>query len=381
MHHKIMITTFFLLLMLIGNANAQVGGSCSTCHVMHNSQGGGTLVHASTAGSAAGWNGSNQMGGGSDTTPQQYLAISNCVGCHTSSTSETIIDLGDGTRIPIVYNTSVPTKPLAGGNFYYVVNSGDSYGHNVRNISTADGTLSYGPGQMVGCASSCHTSLTLTDAATYVLMDGTHKNGCQGCHQSVKHHGLDTAGQPVDEDGGWYRFLSAPSGHIGYGGGVHGIEDPDWEQNPTSTDHNVYYGSDDGADLQEDPQSIGRFCAGCHYAFHSPGEAFSLVDNGGGSDPWVRHPANAVIPAAGEYTSYTTYDPLVPVGRPEKATLAAVAMDEVRPGTDRVICVSCHRAHGSPYPDMLRWDYINDCSAGVPNADCGCFICHSTKDD
>jgi len=48
-----------------------------------------------------------------------------------------------------------------------------------------------------------------------------------------------------------------------------------------------------------------------------------------------------------------------------------------------VTCISCHRPHGSPYPDMLRWDYANDCNTG--NADtatepCGCYSCHTTKD-
>ena len=49
-----------------------------------------------------------------------------------------------------------------------------------------------------------------------------------------------------------------------------------------------------------------------------------MVDNGGGADPWFRHPANAVMPNEYEYTSYTVYDPLVPVGRPEKADIASV---------------------------------------------------------
>lgn len=35
---------------------------------------------------------------------------------------------------------------LVGGNFYRVVNLGDSYGHNVRDISDKDGDLDVAPG-------------------------------------------------------------------------------------------------------------------------------------------------------------------------------------------------------------------------------------------
>ncbi|MCB2181047.1 MAG: hypothetical protein KQH63_03350 [Desulfobulbaceae bacterium] len=375
---RIIAIGFLVVLANVGQASAAVTGSCSNCHTMHNSQDAQAIVHAGeTPGSHASWDGGS-LTGGTDTTPRNTLLISDCVGCHSNTGSATIVTLGPS-RIPIVNNLDAPVNPLAGGNFYYVVTNGDSYGHNVRGISNADATLAYGPGQKLGCANSCHTSLTLTDADTVALMDGGRKNGCQGCHQSVRHHGSQTAGQPVTSDGGWYRFLSAPSGHLGFGGGVHGIEDPDWEQNPTSSTHNTYYGGDN-TNLQEEPQSIGRFCAGCHYQFHSPGVAFDMVDNGGGVDPWLRHPANFVIPNEYEYTSYTEYDPMVPVGRPEKTDIADVDPTSVRPGTDKVICLSCHRAHGSPYPDMLRWDY-DTCVTGNEDASCGCFTCHSTKDE
>jgi predicted CXXCH cytochrome family protein len=57
--------------------------------------------------------------------------------------------------------------------------------------------------------------------------------------------------------------------------------------------------------------------------------------------------------------------------------------DIVVPGEDVVTCISCHRPHGSPYPDMLRWDYANDCNTGNPDTEanpCGCYSCHTTKD-
>jgi hypothetical protein len=47
-----------------------------------------------------------------------------------------------------------------------------------------------------------------------------------------------------------------------------------------------------------------------------------------------------------------------------------------------VTCISCHRAHGSEYADLLRWDYTAGTSAGSgTNLNSGCFVCHTTKDD
>ncbi len=87
-----------------------------------------------------------------------------------------------------------------------------------------------------------------------------------------------------------------------------------------------------------------------------------------------------VLPATGEYVNYTTYSVDVPVAR---TTVPDAASSIVSPDSDVVMCLSCHMAHASNYSDMLRWKYSGAdsvCKAGVPNADCGCFTCHSEKD-
>lgn len=371
MRNTIAIPLAILFLVIAGAVEAKVTGECSNCHTMHNSQNGLGLV---SAGTGAGWSGAS-VGGGTSGQAQGALLVTDCVGCHTSTTDATILTIGSS-RIPIVYNTVLPVNPLAGGNFYWIATLGDAYGHNVRGVSAKDLALAAAPGA-IGCANSCHTALTLTDAQT----DGHRKNGCQGCHNSVRHHGSDPAGQPVTAAGGWYRFLSAPSGHTMLGGaGVTGIEDPNWEQTPTATNHNIYYGGT-GAD-DESPESMGKFCAGCHYNFHSPGNgAFNYwgLDNGGNGSPWLRHPADAVIPNSGEYAAIIgkDYDPKVPVGKPNLSSYNGALVQE----GDKVICLSCHRAHGSPNPDMLRWDYSTMLTGTTgAAAGTGCFKCHSTKD-
>ena len=92
-----------------------------------------------------------------------------------------------------------------------------------------------------------------------------------------------------------------------------------------------------------------------------------------------RHPSDVLIPDSGEYADYSEYNALAPVAK-EEIDDGMKNSSVVTPGTDIVTCISCHRPHGSPYPDMLRWDYAS-CQAGAANSECGCFICHTAKDD
>ncbi len=110
------------------------------------------------------------------------------------------------------------------------------------------------------------------------------------------------------------------------------------------------------------------FCITCHGDFHEVG-----------TSAFRRHPSDFTIKNEGEYANYTTYDITAPVARlgPDLATGPTA---DVNPGSDMVMCLSCHMAHASPYPDMLRWDYQEECRAGSESADCGCFTCHSAKD-
>jgi len=340
---------------------ARVRGICSNCHTMHNSQG----------------NSAVDPGG-----PNSNLLTTSCVGCHSSTGSSTILDIG-GCQVPIVFNTSEPTYPpngsmsstLAGGNFYWVqaAGKGDAYGHNVFGISNADATLTNAPGASTSCP-SCHSTLA------------TATSGCKGCH--VPKHHADDGADVVDAGGGYYRFLGSVM-HADYswlpGEGVKGIEADDWEQNPNSTNHNGYMGTADvyakqGTGPYIDKFTMAQKCNGCHGIFHHlmNSEQTSMDQVGDFSGAWLRHPSDVVLPNSGEYANYTVYDPMVPVAKPDLTGKKNDA--NVVPGTDIVTCISCHRAHGSPYPDMLRWDYTTMITGGGSNSS-GCFKCHTTKDD
>ena len=352
---------------------AKVTGYCSNCHTMHASQNG------TSAGAG------NPINYGEESSlPSPYLTKADCIGCHSSTDSETIKYIGgaagspETSKVPIVYNSVEPTNPLAGGNFYWMTESGvdksirDTKGHNIWGIIGEDDSLPYNPGGPIRTCtlSTCHISLALDPEDTDPI-GGQHKNGCQGCHTHVSHH----------TDDGCYRFLYNHSNII-LDYAVKGYEDPDWEHDPSPTVHNEYKGVEEAEVLTDGGNDISSFCGGCHTYFLEHGYSSGTGHGMGSSSPWRRHPSNVVIPNSGEYAHYNNdinegeYNPLAPVARP---TVLTSPSNTVTPGEDMVMCLSCHRAHASPYPDMLRWDYT-DMIAGGTNTN-GCFTCHTNKND
>ena len=72
------------------------------------------------------------------------------------------------------------------------------------------------------------------------------------------------------------------------------------------------------------------------------------------------------------------YNVEAPVGRtsvPEDV----IPVPGVTAANDVVTCLSCHAAHATDYPDMLKWDYDAMVAGGSGSG--GCFTCHTTKDD
>ncbi len=363
-----------LIGLLPGTSAAKVTGQCAQCHTMHNSQ-----------------NGSNMADGA---TPHRALTKWDCVGCHTGT--------NDGTNnIPYVMQSTAPTytgagttgNTLAGGNFYWVASSGgadDTAGHNVVGIAGQDTTIgSYTPPGF-STAFDAHGTLALGAStwAAQLTCAGTY--GCHGDHGdgttniddfggvSGAHHGDDGTvdGTTVAKS---FRFLY----------GIKGIEDSDWEYQPTSTAHNQYMGVDKTSDSVPTTgsavQTISYLCAECHGVFHS-GSGDDGADNPDTvGSPWIRHPTDYDMGnvTSKEYGSYGgvshTYSVVAPVAS-DLDTVSGVQSVVFDDADDAIVtCISCHRAHGTPNADLLRWDY-STCDAGTDNADCGCFECHTTKD-
>jgi predicted CXXCH cytochrome family protein len=291
-----------------------------------------------------------------------------------------------------IYSTSAPQfgyddgtyqHGLAGGNFYWV-RMDHTKGHNVflgepdDNLSFAPGDPETGPHATCGGNTACHVSLSNSTGNQFGF--SYPRQGCTKCHMIANDppkglHHLDDSGIVNSAAQGWYRFLA---GHeTGATHGVAGIEDDGWQANPTSSDHNEYLGIAADKTKKGGFANIGdtmtAYCTGCHGNFH--------IEQSDGA--WIRHPSDAVIPNRDEYadaygaagSGTGMYDPVTPVARPVLSSIGDSS--EVRLDIDMVMCLSCHRPHGSPYPDMLRWDY-DDMDAGSGNSG-GCFTCHTQK--
>ena len=261
----------------------EITGDCSTCHTMHNSQEGKPVAFV--------LNGSGQQVLQSQTFPN--LLKTDCLGCHSSVGAETVVDMG-GSKAPIVFNIAEPTYPpdgsststLAGGNFHWLVTNGDPYGHNVYGLAGVDTRFpdtqpAPGGATRTGDCVNCHYTLA------------TAASGCEGCHVAMHHS--DSAAKVVSgKDQGWYRLLGSVMENDGTklptADGVEGIEDPNWEQNPLTNQHNVYQGSTVPYTGYLESLTIDQKCRGCHGTFHDQ----TIADS-----TWIRHPVDYAIPDSG----------------------------------------------------------------------------------
>lgn len=356
-------------------AVAKVSGPCGDCHTMHNSQDGTEMASTGAFGSA----------GVPGTAANGALLRYGCIGCHTGTNSA-------ASTVPFVLGTSAAygTDTLAGGSFFWVLNgsvdasSQNATGHNVitlpgvtSDIAAPGGGVTAMPSDTLTCAGTtgCHGNQGVADEFGSIA-GGHHGDGGTLLADTTK---TLTSGSTTDMSDA-FRMLA----------GIIGIEDDDWEYTNSPTDHNQYYGVDRTTEVTA-PGSISELCANCHGDFHS---GVGMIGESGMSSPWMRHPTdfdmanvgleyqyfNGSAGGANATAAYSTETPLA-------SNVMTAVIDTVNVGTGNandtaiVTCLSCHRAHGSPYDDLLRWKYSDmDAHAGTSVGE-GCFRCHTTKDD
>ena len=146
--------------------------------------------------------------------------------------------------------------------------------------------------------------------------------GCLSCHDA--------------HENGNYRSLKKKIN--GYSTMVEADGDPEFQQN-------VYI------------SGMNDFCGACHEKFNGNG-------NSGGVRGWRRHPVGISI-AGAQHADFEHWS-----GLTKKVTQAEIPSgqpDDLH-GAE-VFCLSCHRAHATPYNDAMRWDH-----AKKPR---GCLECHT----
>jgi len=285
---------------------------------------------------------------------------------------------------PTYGDYGVAGNTLAGGTFYYMkadegTQAGDAKGHNVLGISSAaDSQLANTPpgydatlGASLGLPSTWGTN-RLRCAGAYGC-HGDHSESDQATAISGGHHGDDAVidGTSIAKS---YRFLK---GIVGKEWNTAGATGGKWEYKPSATQHNQYKGEDRTSDAYSGTNTISYLCAECHGFFHSANNGGGITDGTWGN--WVRHPTDYDMgntAVGSEYRSYNTdgtYSVVAPVASVDVSTVVS----SVTFSDDTIVtCISCHRAHGSDYYKLMRWDYKN---TTLSTALYGCNVCHTRK--
>jgi predicted CXXCH cytochrome family protein len=421
---KKVLGVLFGLLLVPAAALGGLVGQCADCHVMHGGEKASLLRAVKSSGTATlAIRGTSLLSG-------------DCTSCHAGAAAGTSIwIMPGGSKVPQVYHSDFQND-LAGGNFKYISDGGSRKGHNVVDLFPTgdDNHDDFGaPPGMYNPAT--HGSAFGGIGTPYARFTCAGTVGCHGTRAQVLAGYRHDNGTPDQlNDDYWVTTaqregLDAISGahHRSYDGpkdpdpdvfntGVHsgekladsyrfirglkgyGNTEARW-RNLDAGSHNEYYGNAApvplaggssscntchlpgsptsgsspykalDSSLRVPNQSMSGFCITCHGTFHSAG-----ADNGS-SGAFLRHPADYVIPNRGEYAAYTSYNLTAPVARP---TLYRAASDQVSPGVDLVMCLSCHQAHASPYDGLLRFDYTA-VTAGASKGQDGCLACHTTK--
>jgi hypothetical protein len=243
---------------------------------------------------------------------------------------------------------------------------GQTHGHNVVAVDTVfaadtDNTVAPGgtfPGSKLGCT-SCHdphgrvrrnsageykTGATLGGQADPIIASGSYNNSP-----------TPAAGQSV----GAYRLLrglnDATVPGVTFAGVAIAIAPSTYNRTESSTQTRVAYGAQ-GTD------TWGNWCASCHKDMHSNNGYVHPVDQSFNSN--IANIYNAYV-KSGDLTGSTTtsFTSLVPFAEStgDIATLQAHAQNNDSylngPGSaDKVMCLSCHRAHATGWPEALRWN-------------------------
>ncbi len=303
-------------------------GNCVNCHTMHNSQGGQVMVTGSTYGDAGNGTLLKKSGG--------------CAGCHTTGVNAALTGMDATLGAPQVDNDPIVAGDLIlAGGFFDPTTPADANIHNVVDLSH-------------GIDAAINTNLGTSPGGAFATANGANPAlTCQGCHGAKIHHGT-AAGSNATYLGtsvNSYRGLGGVGAvYVSTRGAASGT-----------------YGVDDGSVTPYDAATMNSFCAGCHGDFHG-------TANTGTASPWTRHPTNIVLPAAYD-TNYaaalvadTKVNAKVPVGGDGT-------------NSDIVMCISCHRPHGSDQADLIRFGYndgANNLAGGVAQS-VGCESCHGAK--
>ncbi len=365
-------------------------GACEGCHTIHNSLNGNART---SAGGASLYQGQPYLLLGSDPS-------STCLNCHKDIT-DTFHVMSNATGAQ-----GVPAQMTPGGDFAWLnvtttyvtsllvtgTNHGYRHGHN---IVAADYSLAASPvfatapggnypSAKLGCT-SCHDphGSYRVNASYDVVRPGIGTNA-----GAIGGSGSDGTRLPsASKSVGVYRMLAGadylPSELRGNNALAFAYPPPfafapsTYNRSESVTDTRVAYGN-----------GMSEWCANCHGGIHGDGtptsqphptgntlsggktSALSNLDSEGITIA-ARYNAyissgNLTGSASGSYTSMVPYEEGLAMNSTSYASLASRAVSDGSKkggpgyypgsGNERVMCLTCHRAHASAWPKALRWN-------------------------
>ena len=276
----------------------------------------------------------SQDGAGLGGPNGQLLLGTGCITCHAHASDNDNAGIAN-TGIPAPQVNSGAANPLAGG--YFDAAGLDAEQHNVSGISASDVTLGQqAPGGVL-----------LTSQLT-----------CAGCHGgSGGHHGTGDAAsaRTGTTSSDTYRMLyrGATGVAVTAGSATYGVNDA----------------TISGYTTADAANNMNAFCATCHGTFHG------AANQGPQGTAWIRHPTDWSLTEADTLNPATlvaNYGALVAADQ----RIIPLATNGVQ--TDDIMCITCHRPHGSAEADLLRFTYANSL-AGDTLTGFGCESCHGQK--
>lgn len=367
-----------------GQYHSYDGLVCTDCHTLHNSEGGAAVA----------------LDGG----PNGELLVRGnwtdmCLSCHkegqnTSATAALPSVANTGWTAPIVM-TLTGTAPggvsMPGGDFYYS-NLDPKKGHNpAYSNHEVDGTpssvfmaadptlLDNPPGGTLAIAEwSCHSchGMHARFSDSYASwrqlqrqVNGINVTGdtsALGVETVPGNKAQNAAYEPIKSNS---RGDIQGTNYVNKRKDGNDLEAADLFAAESDSNKNVYRGG------------FSSFCSACHGDFHG-GLTESRATNNTNTrvaGSWVRHPTNVKMNEAGsKYTmtaSYSKamsnsqgnnpnplgYDWRYPLVQPDasfivKSTVPSMTDATTAIGDDRIMCLTCHKAHATQYENMTRWD-------------------------
>ena len=313
---------------------------CDGCHTMHNSEDGQSIIEGGTVGTAG-----DHLTIGADPS-------STCLNCHAGSGSYHVFY--DPAADP---EGSINLTP--GGDFYWMTKTFNYTTHSPHTAKASN----HGHNIIAADYGLVQDDTILSAPGGSFPANDLHCSSCHDPHgKKVNKTGpIEVSGSygadPTLQVTGNYRLL----GDIGYqpATGVTFTQSP-----PIATAASLFGPGRDETDNSHTDygQNMSEWCSNCHSGFlaETSGDHRHPASNQStlGDDDIFSNYNSYVATGNTTGTQATAYLALVPFERQTSDPTALLPSSTIGPNANsNVMCLTCHRAHASAFPNAGRWDF------------------------